>query len=149
MWLICYLFFSGFAGNCGSSRSVAPAPDPIEEKQNFTHIKRRHIEETVNAIPLPKIAILHRKAKSIDYSKHAIDPQDCVYFRECVARRYEENEEEINGFLQESAERYRRVVFAPAVHLVNLRRARRMTLPADLPREIIEASVSRSSVSLD
>lgn len=149
MWLICYLFFSSYAGNCGSSRSITPIQDQIEEKEEFAHIKRKHIEETVLKIPLPKIAILHRKCKSVDYSKYNIDVDDCRYFRECVKQRYEDNEEEIYQMLQDTANRYRQNVYSAHVHAINLRRARRMTLPVELPTARVEVSRSRSSVSLD
>lgn len=148
MMLICFFFFvSNFAGNgCSRSISVHPIIEPEEQKDNFDSVKQKHIEQVVDNLSLPKIAMLHCRTKSVDYVKYNISPEDCVYFRNCIQRRFEENEDACRKMLEDSAEKYRRIVFAPHVHQMNLKRNRRATLPASLPSQV---SRSASSVSLD
>jgi hypothetical protein len=153
MLLVCLFFFvTDFAGNC-ACRSNLVHPQTIEqdeEKENFSNIKRRHIESVVNQLPLGKIIILHKRTRSVDYAKYNIDPADCKIFREIVKRRYEENEDEIAQLISDSAERYRRAVLAPHVRIINLRRNRRASLPDDMPLPTVSrASRSESPISLD
>jgi len=150
MMLFCLFFFAtDFAGNC-ACRSAQVTPEPTEERENFDSIKRKHIQSVVDKLPLGKIIVLHARARSVDYAAYNINPEDCIYFRECVRQRYDENEEEIHEIMTSQNERYRRVVFAPHVHIVNLRRNRRQSMPEGTTfPNVSAASGSESPVSLD
>jgi hypothetical protein len=144
-----------YPGNgCISKHTVVePIEEKEEKKDNFDDVKRRHIEQTVNRLPLPRIIVLHRHAKTVDFAKYNMNPEDVAYFRECVQKRYDDNEDDINEIINYSNERYRRVVFAPKVQILNNRRNRRKTLldklPSQVERSKSSVSLVKSSASLD
>lgn len=78
MWMILFISAPLFAGAKCSSNRV------------------QKIHDQVQKMDLSKIAMIHRRATTIDYAHYKLNPVDEKRFREEVKARYEANIEEIN-----------------------------------------------------
>jgi hypothetical protein len=145
-----FIFFSRLlnAGNvtCGQSktkshvysRSHSVVRDQAQAAKELADERAQELIRSVNAMPIPRVFMLHRRAATTDFKKFDLDEVEQAIFRSALARRYEEHRIEFESMHAESIERARRALLVdPARQKMRDRRKRRATIVMGAPVVLI------------
>lgn len=107
---------------------------PLFAGQKCSNNRVQKIHDQVEKLDLSKIAMLHRRATTLDYAHYKLNPVDEKRFREEVKARYEANKEEIEARIKAYHAQVVPTQIAVRVHV--RQKFRRVRFALGLPQEV-------------
>ena len=104
--------FSQTEGCCfwRSKSKVAPLAEVSKEE-----IEK--MQKAVDKLPLAQVGVMHFNAKSEDFGNATLLRR--TFYRGLVANRYEQNKDAIDAMIEDSRDRFRKVLLGPKSHQVH------------------------------
>lgn len=104
--------------------------EPREERENAQLVRRREIERIVEAYSTAHITSIYQRLHVPGYANLNLSEEDQKYFRECVIRRFEENES--------GAKEKKDILIPLSQQVQHLRRQKRLSTYEPLPSQTVQ-----------